>query len=93
MRPHSAYQRFGLGVLVSLAIGTAQADESFLTGNWGGTRDTWADHGLDVEIAFTADVVHVADGGCGAAPRSRPISISSSRWTPAPRVGGRTVTF
>ncbi len=34
-----------------------------LTGNWGGVRQTWADHGIHFEFVYTADVFGNVSGG------------------------------
>jgi porin len=36
---------------------------SFLTGNWQGVRDAWAERGLDIELVATTDIMALVDGG------------------------------
>jgi len=44
-------------------LGDGFFSRSQLTGNWGGVRDTWAEHGLTVDVATTYTFQGVASGG------------------------------
>lgn len=45
------------------------ADRSHLTGDWGGTRNEWAAHGVQAEVDFTQIVQSVVEGGRGSTTR------------------------
>lgn len=53
----------GLCVCAVLWSQPGSCESSFLTGNWGGLRDTLAGRGLDIELVATVDVVALVDGG------------------------------
>ncbi|MEQ8661400.1 MAG: carbohydrate porin [Gammaproteobacteria bacterium] len=55
----------GLGALALSSVATLApaGDSPWLTGNWGGTRDTLAAHGLEIEFVSSVDIMAVVDGG------------------------------
>ena len=61
----------GVGAACWIAAAQAQAPEDGvplserlrLTGDWNGLRSDWADRGVEVDLAHTADVMTVIDGG------------------------------